>query len=158
MSTGHILFYGGAALLVVTIFLAIIFKIFKPKYRPENAVYYEAASGQSAAAPNGYPTDRVTRRRTAPQQSATRRDDPSPTETDHFDEQLSPTSPAGYGQAQPTSPAGYGQAQPTSPADYGQAQPTSPAGYGQVPPTSPADYDSYPPTEFTPNPFDDLQM
>ena len=34
MTTGQLLFYGGAALLAMTVLLAIIFIIKKPKYTP----------------------------------------------------------------------------------------------------------------------------
>lgn len=39
MTTGQLLFYSGAALLAVTIILAVIFWKKKPEYHPENAVY-----------------------------------------------------------------------------------------------------------------------
>jgi len=38
MSMGQIVFYCGAGLLALTVILAIIFIIVKPKYKPENAV------------------------------------------------------------------------------------------------------------------------
>ena len=37
MTTGTILFFGGIILLALTVILAVIFLIFPPKYRPENA-------------------------------------------------------------------------------------------------------------------------
>lgn len=59
MTTGQILFYSGAALMAVTVLLAVIFYIKKPIYRPENAVYAENV-GQTQQLRNGYPTNRLT--------------------------------------------------------------------------------------------------
>lgn len=63
MTTGQIMFYGGAALLALTIVLAIIFIIVKPKYKPEDGAYASGDSGITQKLLNGYPTDRMTIRR-----------------------------------------------------------------------------------------------
>ena len=73
MTTGQLLFYGGAALLAVTVLLAIIFIIKKPKYTPESAAYTGADPGRTQSLRNGYPTDRMTVRREPIQQAATER-------------------------------------------------------------------------------------
>lgn len=52
MTTGQLLFYGGVALLGLTVILAIIFFIADP--------------GRTQRLRNGYPTDRVTVRRDSP--------------------------------------------------------------------------------------------
>lgn len=62
MTTGQIVFYSGVTLLALTIILAIIFIIRKPKYIPGNAVYGEA-DRNTQKLHNGYPTDRLTIRR-----------------------------------------------------------------------------------------------
>lgn len=62
MTTGQIIFFSGVALLVLTIILAIIFIIRKPKYIPGNAIYGEA-DRNTQKLHNGYPTDRLTIRR-----------------------------------------------------------------------------------------------
>lgn len=63
MTTGQMLFYGGAVLLALTIVLAIIFVIVKPKYKPENGTYASEGPGITQKLLNGYPTDRMTIRR-----------------------------------------------------------------------------------------------
>lgn len=67
MTTGEMIFYAGAALLALTVVLAVVFAVKKPVYRPESA----AADDRSATQPlrNGYPTDPLTVRR---ERSATR--------------------------------------------------------------------------------------
>ena len=57
MTTGQMMFYAGAGLLGLTVLLAIVFAIKKPKYQPQNL------TGESVTAPmrNGYPTQEVTR-------------------------------------------------------------------------------------------------
>lgn len=62
MTTGQIVFFSGVALLALTIILAIIFIIRKPKYMPGNAIYGEA-DRNTQKLHNGYPTDRLTIRR-----------------------------------------------------------------------------------------------
>lgn len=62
MTTGQIVFFSGVALLVLTIILAIIFIIRKPKYIPGNAIYLETDKSTQKLR-NGYPTDRLTIRR-----------------------------------------------------------------------------------------------
>lgn len=70
MTTGQLLFYGGAALLGLTVILAIIFIIKKPKYVPESAAYDGADIGRTQRLRNGYPTDRLTVRRESAKQPA----------------------------------------------------------------------------------------
>lgn len=59
MTTGEILFYGGVGLLGLTVLLAIIFIIVKPKYEPENGMYDGGDPGRTQKLRNGYPTDRI---------------------------------------------------------------------------------------------------
>ncbi|MCX4372202.1 MAG: hypothetical protein OSJ58_10310 [Dysosmobacter sp.] len=63
MTTGQLLFYGGAALLGLTIVLAIVFLFVKPKYKPEVEDYRAGEPGKTQSLLNGYPTDRMTVRR-----------------------------------------------------------------------------------------------
>ncbi len=70
MTTGQLLFYGGVALLVLTVILAVIFIIAKPKYVPQTAAYGGSDPGGTQRLRNGYPTDRVTVRRESSQPSA----------------------------------------------------------------------------------------
>ena len=67
MSTGQLVFYGGAALLAVTILLAVVFLIRKPVYTPEKAVYDGAAQNRTQPFRSGYPTDPLTVRRDTPE-------------------------------------------------------------------------------------------
>lgn len=62
MTTGHLLFYSGIALFALTVILAIIFTLKKPKYEPTSAVY-TGADGGTQKLRSGYPTDRLTIRR-----------------------------------------------------------------------------------------------
>lgn len=62
MTTGQLVFFSGVALLVLTIILAIIFIIRKPKYIPGNVIYGESDRNTQKLY-NGYPTDRLTIRR-----------------------------------------------------------------------------------------------
>lgn len=66
MTPGNMLFISGAALLGLTVILAIIFLIKKPKYTPESAAYDDMAPGRTQRLLNGYPTDRMTIRRDSP--------------------------------------------------------------------------------------------
>lgn len=59
MTTGQLMFYAGIGLFGLTVILAIVFMIKKPKYRPENAV---GGDGQTVPLRNGYPTEPVTAR------------------------------------------------------------------------------------------------
>lgn len=59
MTTGQIIFFSGVALLILTIILAIIFIVKKPKYIPGNAIYSETDKVTQKLR-NGYPTDRLT--------------------------------------------------------------------------------------------------
>ena len=70
MSTGQLVFYGGAALLAVTILLAVVFLIRKPVYTPEKAVYDGAAQNRTQPFRSGYPTDPLTVRRDTPEKKA----------------------------------------------------------------------------------------
>jgi len=63
MTTGQLVFCSGAGLLVLTMITAIIFIVKKPKYKPEQAVYGDAARNVTQQLRNGYPTERVTIRR-----------------------------------------------------------------------------------------------
>lgn len=64
MTTGQMVFYAGIGLLGLTIILAIIFLIKKPKYIPSKATYDVPKGTQKLR--NGYPTDRLTIRREEP--------------------------------------------------------------------------------------------
>ena len=63
MTTGQLLFYGGVALLGLTVVLAIVFLIAKPKYKPEVEANQGGDAGRTQPLLNGYPTDRMTVRR-----------------------------------------------------------------------------------------------
>ena len=58
MTLGQMIFYGGFALGGITVLLAIVFLIVKPKYKPQNASYAGAA-GATQRLRNGYPTEHV---------------------------------------------------------------------------------------------------
>ena len=60
MTPGQIMFLSGGALLAITIILAIVFMIKKPKYHPGDAV--AEGNGQTAPLRNGYPTEPITAR------------------------------------------------------------------------------------------------
>lgn len=62
MTTGQMMFYSGAGLLVLTVLLAVFFAVKKPEYIPENAAHTPAGPQQTEPLRNGYPTDPVTRR------------------------------------------------------------------------------------------------
>lgn len=64
MTLGQLLFWGGAGLLGLTVILAVVFLIKKPKYVPSKAAY--ESSGETQRLRNGYPTDRLTIRRDEP--------------------------------------------------------------------------------------------
>ena len=87
MSPGHILFYCGAGLLGFTVILALVFLIWRPKYRPENVVYQDAESGETQRLRNGYPTDPSTRRRTTASSARTQRSTLPQTQTMPVDPQ-----------------------------------------------------------------------
>ena len=70
MTTGEILFYSGVGLLGLTVLLAIIFIIVKPKYEPENGVYDSGDPGRTQKLRNGYPTDQINTGREAPRPPA----------------------------------------------------------------------------------------
>ncbi|MBE6961245.1 MAG: hypothetical protein E7445_02180 [Ruminococcaceae bacterium] len=57
MTNGQLMFYAGIGLFGLTILLAIVFLIKKPKYRPENA---SVGGGQTIPLRNGYPTEPMT--------------------------------------------------------------------------------------------------
>ena len=56
------MFYAGVALLSVTVILAIVFLIKKPKYTPESTIY-SSPDYATRGFRSGYPTDRMTIRR-----------------------------------------------------------------------------------------------
>lgn len=60
MTQGQMMFLSGAVLLLLTIVLAIIFIIKKPRYSPEQ--FEGTDSGATSRFRNGYPTDRLTKR------------------------------------------------------------------------------------------------
>jgi len=70
MTTGQLIFYSGLALLGLTVLLAIIFIVKKPKYQPENAVYESAEARQTQRLRNSYPTERQTIRRDKPAETS----------------------------------------------------------------------------------------
>ena len=92
MTTGQLLFYGGAALLGLTVLLAIIFIIKKPKYTPETAAYAGTDPGRTQKLINGYPTDRMTIRR-EPVQTATTEKIEQSSETELLSETLTELLP-----------------------------------------------------------------
>lgn len=92
MTIGQLLFYGGAALLGLTVLLAVIFIIKKPKYTPETAAYVGTDPGRTQKLINGYPTDRMTIRRDLVQTDATEKIDQS-SETELLPETLTELLP-----------------------------------------------------------------
>lgn len=67
MTTGQMVFYSGVGLFILTIIVALVFLIRRPKYIPEKAVYGAAVSNATQRLRNGYPTEQVTiRRETVP--------------------------------------------------------------------------------------------
>lgn len=66
MTTGEIVFMAGAALLVLTVILAIVFLMRKPQYRPELESYAGPNSGTQPLR-SGYATDTLALRRGIPQ-------------------------------------------------------------------------------------------
>lgn len=73
MSTGQLLFYGGAALLAVTILLAIFFLIKKPRYTPESTYHAGAEISGTQRLQNAYPTDPATLSRSGGKRRSERR-------------------------------------------------------------------------------------
>ena len=69
MTTGQVLFYSGLGLLALTVILAIVFHLKRPKYIPENAAYDGTGDRTTRKLRSGYPTDRLTIRR-EPERSA----------------------------------------------------------------------------------------
>lgn len=67
MTTGQILFLSGIGLLLLTLILAVIFIIKRPKYVPDSTVYGSAAADKTQRLRNGYPTDSITIRRESAQ-------------------------------------------------------------------------------------------
>lgn len=63
MTTGQLLFYSGVALLVLTILLAAVFSVKKPRYDPETADGGAGETGSTRKLRSGYPTDPLTIRR-----------------------------------------------------------------------------------------------
>lgn len=77
MTRGEMLFYAGAALLVVTVILAIIFIIRKPRYIPGG---YRGGLGETTRLQNAYPTDRFTQGYPHSQEQEIYHPDPGATE------------------------------------------------------------------------------
>lgn len=63
MTRGQLMFYGGIALLVFTVVLAIVFLIKKPVYRPESGAIRAPEDTGTQRLRNGYPTSPITVRR-----------------------------------------------------------------------------------------------
>ena len=63
MTTGQLIFYSGIVLLVLTIIVAIVFLIKKPKYVAENAANESVESGDTRLLWNSYLTGYETIRR-----------------------------------------------------------------------------------------------
>ncbi len=87
MTTGMLLFYGGLALLVLTIILAVVFALCPPKYIPENAAIAGPGDSQTQPLKNAYPTNRLTVRRG----SASAPTEPIPASSDPQTALLNPT-------------------------------------------------------------------
>lgn len=62
MTTGQLVFYSGVGLLALTILLAVVFAVKKPRYDPE-AAGLGPGSGNTRKLRSGYPTDPLTIRR-----------------------------------------------------------------------------------------------
>ena len=62
MTTGQLVFYSGVGLLALTILLAVVFAVKKPRYDPETAGL-GPGSGSTRKLRSGYPTDPLTIRR-----------------------------------------------------------------------------------------------
>lgn len=80
MTTGQLVFYGGLALLGLTIIVAIVFLIKKPTYQPENSIYEGAAPSRTQPLRNGYPTEKETIRRSSSKRTGSM-------ETEAFDDE-----------------------------------------------------------------------
>ena len=63
MTTGKALFILGIVLMILTIILAILFLMKKPKYIPENAAVTVPGDPRTKSLKNGYPTNQLTIRR-----------------------------------------------------------------------------------------------
>lgn len=63
MTTGQLIYYSGIGLAVVTVIVVILFMIFRPKYKPGAATYLGNRTRATQRLRNGYPTDKMTRRR-----------------------------------------------------------------------------------------------
>ena len=75
MTIGQLVFYGGLALLGLTIIVAIVFLVKKLAYQPENPIYERTAAGRTQPLRNGYPAEKESIRhggskRTEPMQTA----------------------------------------------------------------------------------------
>lgn len=65
MTTGQLVFYSGVGLLALTILLAVVFAVKKPRYDPE-AAGLGPGTGSTRKLRSGYPTDPLTIRRASP--------------------------------------------------------------------------------------------
>lgn len=63
MTKGQLMFYGGIALLLFTVILAIVFFIKKPVYRPESGAIRPPEDTDTQRLRNGFPTSPITVRR-----------------------------------------------------------------------------------------------
>ena len=70
MTTGELIFTCGLGLLGLTVLLAILFLVKKPRYTPENAIYSDRVTSETQRLRNGYPTDPLTVRRTSSRKTA----------------------------------------------------------------------------------------
>ena len=68
MTTGQLVFYSGVGLLALTILLAVVFAVKKPRYDPETAGL-GPGSGSTRKLRSGYPTDPLTIRRASPRKA-----------------------------------------------------------------------------------------
>ena len=63
MTTGELVFYSGVGLLIVTLLLAVVFLIKRPRYVPEQLSHLPGGTGDTQKLRSGYPTDPLTHRR-----------------------------------------------------------------------------------------------
>ena len=63
MTTGELVFYSGVGLLIFTLLLAVVFRIKRPRYVPEQLSHLPGGTGDTQKLRSGYPTDPLTHRR-----------------------------------------------------------------------------------------------
>lgn len=129
MSLGQWLFFGGLALLAVTLLMGILFLIFRPKYRPENAAVQAPGERQTTRLRNGYPTDSMTARQNrsgSQQMRAEQQNVPDMSQAQRWNTSQQPGQPTAPlpQNAVPTAPLPQ-SAVPTAPLPQ-SAEPTSP--------------------------------